>query len=81
MITKKVRVLCLAVLSCLLTGCSKLTVDNSVVSELDLQRFLGEWYEVACFDHRFERGMEQTRAKYVLREKRVFCNEVFTIRY
>ena len=50
-ITKKVRALCLAVLACLLTGCSKLTVDNSVVSELDLQRFLGEWYEVARFDH------------------------------
>ena len=68
MITKKVRVLCLAVLASLLTGCSKLTVDNSVVSELDLQRFLGEWYEVARFDHTFERGMEQTKAKYVLRE-------------
>ena len=39
-----------------------------MVSELDLQRFLGEWYEVARFDHRFEWGMEQTRAKYVLRE-------------
>ena len=33
-----------------LTG-SKLTVDNSVVRELDLDRFLGSWYEVARFDH------------------------------
>lgn len=53
---------------CLLAGCSELTVDNSVVSELDLQRFLGTWYEIARFDHRFERGMEQTKANYVLRD-------------
>lgn len=52
----------------LLAGCSELTVDNSVVSELDLQRFLGTWYEIARFDHRFERGMEQTKANYVLRD-------------
>lgn len=52
----------------LLAGCSELTVDNSVVGELDLQRFLGTWYEIARFDHRFERGMEQTKANYVLRD-------------
>ncbi|MBQ9666403.1 MAG: lipocalin family protein [Bacteroidaceae bacterium] len=50
-----------------LTG-SRLTVDNSVVRELDLDRFLGSWYEVARFDHFFERGMSQTKANYVLRE-------------
>ena len=50
-----------------LTG-SRLTVDNSVVRELDLNRFLGSWYEVARFDHFFERGMSQTKANYVLRE-------------
>ena len=50
-----------------LTG-SKLTVDNSVVRELDLDRFLGSLYEVARFDHFFERGMSQTKARYVLRD-------------
>jgi len=50
-----------------LTG-NKLTVDNSVVRELDLDRFLGSWYEVARFDHFFERGMSQTKANYVLRD-------------
>ncbi|MDE7118699.1 MAG: lipocalin family protein [Bacteroidaceae bacterium] len=55
-------------LLCLLAGCSKLTVDNSVVATFDLDRFLGSWYEIARFDHRFERGMEQTKANYVLRE-------------
>lgn len=49
-----------------LTG-STLTVDNSVVKSFDFDRFLGSWYEVARFDHFFERGMEQTKANYVLR--------------
>ena len=47
---------------------SRLTVDNSVVRGLDLDRFLGSWYEVARFDHFFERGMSETKANYVLRE-------------
>lgn len=55
-------------LICLLTGCGRLTVDNSVVTAFDLGRFLGSWYEIARFDHRFERGMEQTKANYVLRD-------------
>ena len=50
-----------------LTG-SWLTVDNSVVREFDIDRFLGSWYEVARFDHFFERGMSQTKANYVLRD-------------
>ncbi|MDE6300808.1 MAG: lipocalin family protein [Muribaculaceae bacterium] len=62
------KIFSLSVLLCLLTGCSKLTVDNSVVNDFDLDRFLGGWYEIARFDHRFERGMEQTKANYTLRE-------------
>ena len=63
------KMISLSVLLCLLVGCSKkLTVDNSVVTDFDLNRFLGDWYEIARFDHRFERGMEQTKATYVLRE-------------
>ena len=50
-----------------LTG-SRLTVENSVVKELDLNRFVGSWYEVARFDHFFERGMSYTKANYVIRE-------------
>ncbi|MDE6498824.1 MAG: lipocalin family protein [Muribaculaceae bacterium] len=62
------KIFTLSVLLCLLAGCSKLTVDNSVVTDLNLNRYLGEWYEIARFDHSFERGMEQTKARYVLRD-------------
>ncbi len=58
----------LSVLLCQLVGCRKRTIDNSVVNDFDLNRFLGNWYEVARFDHRFERGMDHTRAAYILRE-------------
>lgn len=58
----------LSVLLCQLFGCSKLTADNSVVTGFDLNRYLGSWYEIARFDHSFERGMEQTRATYTLRK-------------
>lgn len=62
------KITTLSVLLCLLAGCSKLTVDNSVVTNLDLNRYSGDWYEIARFDHKFERGMQQTKASYVLRE-------------
>lgn len=57
----------LSVLLCRLVGCSRQAVDNSVVTDFDLSRYLGSWYEIARYDHRFERGMNQTQANYVLR--------------
>ena len=42
--------------------------DNSVVSDFDLSRYLGTWYEIARFDHSFERGMNNVTAEYVLRD-------------
>lgn len=58
----------LVVTVCLLSACGKLTVDNTPIESVDLNRYLGSWYEIARFDHRFERGMEQTKALYTLRE-------------
>lgn len=53
----------------LLAGCvSGPKVDNTPVAELDLGRYLGEWYEIARFDHSFERGIEQAKANYTQNE-------------
>ena len=38
------------------------------IEEFDLQKYLGKWYEIARFDHRFERGLEGVTATYSLRE-------------
>lgn len=42
--------------------------DNSTISKFDLSRYLGTWYEIARFDHSFERGMENVTAEYLLRD-------------
>ncbi len=41
-------------------------LDTSTVPELDLNRFLGRWYEIARFDHRFERNLVGVTADYSL---------------
>lgn len=50
----------------LLSCSAPLTVDNSAVKELNIQRYLGKWYELARFDHRFEKDMEHCTATYQL---------------
>ncbi|MCQ2067312.1 MAG: lipocalin family protein [Bacteroidaceae bacterium] len=42
-------------------------VDNSTVESLDVHRFMGKWYEIARFDHSFERGLTHTTAYYSLK--------------
>lgn len=37
--------------------------DNTPVA-IDLNRYLGLWYEIARLDHSFERGMEYVTAEY-----------------
>lgn len=52
----------------LAAGCASAPkVDNSVVAAFDLGRYLGEWREIARFDHSFERGVEEATATYSLR--------------
>ena len=60
-LTKTIFFLSLA----LAAGCVSVPkVDNAPVAVLDLNRYLGEWYEIARFDHSFERGVEQAKANY-----------------
>ena len=52
-----------------LLGCESVPkVDNAPVAALDLDRYLGEWYEIARFGHSFERGVEQAKANYSLKD-------------
>ena len=43
-------------------------VDTTPVKNFDLYRYLGIWYEIARFDHKFERDMVNVTAEYVLRD-------------
>ena len=49
-------------------GCSaqRGQIDRTTVSSLDLNRYMGRWFEIARFDHRFERNLEQCEAYYRL---------------
>ena len=49
------------------SACTK-DFDNSTVDEFDLSRYLGVWYEIARYDHSFERGMDNTMAEYILQD-------------
>ena len=43
-------------------------VDNTTITTFDLDRYLGRWYEIARYDHFFERGLVGCMADYSLRD-------------
>ena len=51
-----------------LTGCLGIPEGATAVSDFELERYLGTWYEIARLDHSFERGLENVTAQYSLRE-------------
>lgn len=52
----------------LLGGCTGLPAGVEPVTEFELNRYLGKWYEIARLDHSFERGMNNVSAEYSLRD-------------
>ena len=52
----------------LLSGCTGVPDGVTPVSDFDLDRYLGKWYEVARLDHSFERGLSHVTATYSKRE-------------
>lgn len=41
--------------------------DRTPVGSFDLGRYMGTWYEIARYEHRFEQGLEAVEASYALR--------------
>ena len=60
------KIFLMAFLASIVAGCNSAEVDNSTVKSIDLNRYLGYWYEIARFNHPFERGLEY--AHYTLRD-------------
>lgn len=50
------------------TNTSSQMIDKTTVKELDLNRYLGTWYEIARFPHSFEKNLVGVTATYSLRE-------------
>jgi len=42
-------------------------MNLSTIKELDLEKYMGTWYEIARYDHSFERGLVGVTADYSLR--------------
>jgi len=61
--------LIISIWSLLLSGCLGYQAPIEPVTNFDLNRYLGKWYEIARLDHSFERGLEQVSAEYSRREK------------
>lgn len=53
--------------SCVWSAHAADLIDRRTVPNLDLERFLGHWYEIARYDHRFERNLESVSTDYILR--------------
>ena len=48
----------------LLAGCVSKPEGVTPVSDFNITRYQGKWYEIARFDHRFERGLSSVTADY-----------------
>lgn len=52
----------------LLSACVGKPNKVEPVTGFELQRYLGEWHEIARLDHSFERGLSKVTANYSLRQ-------------
>lgn len=51
-----------------LSGCVGIPEDVKPVDDFKLDKYLGEWFEIARLDHSFERGLSRVTANYSLRD-------------
>jgi len=50
----------------ILTSCSSMPEKAQPVNQFDVNRYLGTWYEIARFDYRFEKDLDNAMAQYSL---------------
>lgn len=58
----------LAVTGTFLMGCTGIPDGTEPVTDFELERYLGEWYEIARLDHSFEEGLDCVTATYSRRD-------------
>lgn len=54
--------------SILLSACTGLPHTVQPVTNFNLEKYLGTWYEIARLDHSFERGLNNISATYSMRD-------------
>jgi apolipoprotein D and lipocalin family protein len=51
-----------------LQSCTGTPAGVTPVTPFELDRYLGQWHEIARLDHRFERGLTEVTANYSMRD-------------
>jgi len=62
------RIVLSTLFALILTGCLGMPESVTPVTNFDVNRYLGKWYEIARLDHHFERGLERITAEYSMRD-------------
>jgi len=65
---KNASFLCVLLFITISCTSQKAMIDKTVVKELKLEKYLGTWYEIARYDHSFERGLLGVTANYSMRK-------------
>ena len=58
----------IVILALLLAGCVGIPNHIRPVTNFKVERYLGQWYEIARLDHSFERDLRNVTAEYSLRD-------------
>lgn len=53
----------------LLSSCASIPKNASPVQSFNINKYLGDWYEIARFDFRFEKDLDNVMAQYSLNDK------------
>ncbi len=53
----------------ILNSCASIPKNAKAIKNFDVNKYLGTWYEIARFDFRFEKDLNNVSAQYSLNEK------------
>lgn len=67
MLKPMLKVMLMGAMVWLMTACVSVPSGVTPVQHFDAKRYLGQWYEIARLDHRFERNLERVTADYSVR--------------
>lgn len=56
----------ITILMFFLVSCTGIPKGINPIENFDINRYLGDWYEIARLDHSFERGLTNVKANYSL---------------
>ena len=63
---KQASLILILIMSAMVCNAQQSDIDRTTVGTLDVERYMGTWFEVARYDHSFERGLEHCKAQYTL---------------